>query len=292
MKGAIYMALNLKNDIVFKAFFARKGNEEFLIDFLEALLKIKIKTIKIAQEVDLGKLVQGERTGRLDVQAILNDEVVVDIEMQVTNQHNIVARTTFYGTKQLSMMAAKGEKYNEIKKVVMINILDYEFLPYDECVSETVIVLNQHREYEVIDKMKWYFIELPKFRKQNLNMNEKINQWLAFIDNSDEELVKMAESKNEVLKRARLEMDYLTGDEEIKRLEYLREKWRMDYNSGINWAKKQGEKAGIAKGERKGKKAGIKQAQFEIARELLKNHVAIEIIVKSTGLTKEEVENL
>ena len=27
--------LNLKNDIVFKAFFSRKGNEEFLIDFLE-----------------------------------------------------------------------------------------------------------------------------------------------------------------------------------------------------------------------------------------------------------------
>ncbi len=102
----------------------------------------------------------------------------------------------------------------------------------------------------------------------------------------------MAESKNKVLKRARLEMDYLTGDEEIKRLEYLREKWRMDYNSGIDWAKKQGEKAGIAKGQRKGKKAGIKQAQLEIARELLKNHVAIEIIVKSTGLTKQEIEKI
>ena len=42
-----YMALNLKNDVVFMAFFARKRNEEFLIDFLEAILKIKIKTIKI-----------------------------------------------------------------------------------------------------------------------------------------------------------------------------------------------------------------------------------------------------
>lgn len=38
--------LNLKNDIVFKAFFSRKGNEEFLIDFLEALLKINIKKFK------------------------------------------------------------------------------------------------------------------------------------------------------------------------------------------------------------------------------------------------------
>ena len=39
--------LTLKDDIVFKAFFARKGNEEFLKDFLEALLKIEIKEIEI-----------------------------------------------------------------------------------------------------------------------------------------------------------------------------------------------------------------------------------------------------
>ena len=39
--------LNLKNDIIFKAFFSRKGNEEFLIDFLNSLLGIEIKSIEI-----------------------------------------------------------------------------------------------------------------------------------------------------------------------------------------------------------------------------------------------------
>ena len=46
----IQKRLNLKNDIVFKAFFAKKGNEKFLIDFLESLLKIKIKNVKIREE--------------------------------------------------------------------------------------------------------------------------------------------------------------------------------------------------------------------------------------------------
>lgn len=32
----------LKNDIIFKAFFTRKGNEEYLKDFLGALLGIEI----------------------------------------------------------------------------------------------------------------------------------------------------------------------------------------------------------------------------------------------------------
>lgn len=38
--------LNLKNDIIFKTFFSTKGNEKFLIDFLNALLKIEIKKHK------------------------------------------------------------------------------------------------------------------------------------------------------------------------------------------------------------------------------------------------------
>ena len=48
--------LNLKNDIIFKTFFSRKGNEEFLIDFLNALLKIEIKKIEIREEANLEKL--------------------------------------------------------------------------------------------------------------------------------------------------------------------------------------------------------------------------------------------
>ena len=41
------MELNLKDDIVFKAFFAKKGNEKYLKSFLQALLNIKIDKIEI-----------------------------------------------------------------------------------------------------------------------------------------------------------------------------------------------------------------------------------------------------
>ena len=39
--------LTLKNDVIFKAFFSRKGNEKYLIDFLNALIKINIVKIDI-----------------------------------------------------------------------------------------------------------------------------------------------------------------------------------------------------------------------------------------------------
>ena len=146
---------NLKNDIIFKAFFSRKGNEEFLI--------------------------------------------------------------------------RKGTDYQDIEKIIMISILGYNMFDEfkDEYIHKTAIVLDKHRDYNVMDSIEWWFIELPKFRKINPDMSKKINQWIAFIDDEDKELIEMAEKNNKVLKKARKEITYLTGDDEVRRLAELREKWDL-----------------------------------------------------------------
>ena len=113
---------NLKNDIIFKAFFSRKGNEIFLIDFLEALLNIKIEEIKIKEEVNIEQLAAEEKGGRLDLQAKLNDGVIVNIELQMRNYFNIEERTTLYSSKVISRETERGSSYNDISKVIMINI--------------------------------------------------------------------------------------------------------------------------------------------------------------------------
>ena len=275
---------NLKNDIIFTAFFARKGNEEFLIDFLQSILKIEIKKIKIREEVNLEKLSVGEKGGRLDIQAELNEGTIVNIEMQMKNLHNIENRTTLYGAKVLAREEARGKKYNDIKNVIMINILNYELTEFEEYVSETVVVLDKHREYEIIKGMKWYFIELPKFRRAHPNMDEKLNQWLAFIDDNDRGKIKMAEKKNKTLEKARKEMTYLTGDEEIRRLAELREKWEMDWNSSMDYSKREGIKEGIKKGSR--------ENSLKNAKKMKEKNIPIETISEITELTKEEIEKL
>jgi predicted transposase/invertase (TIGR01784 family) len=107
--------LNLKNDVVFKAFFSRKGNEEFLIDFLKALLKIEIKDVIIRNEVSLEKLKKDEKTGRLDLQAILDNGTIVNIEMQLENEHNIEERTTYYSSKVISQETKRRNRVQRYK---------------------------------------------------------------------------------------------------------------------------------------------------------------------------------
>lgn len=303
---------NLKNDVIFNSFFSRKGNEEFLIDFLQALLKIEITQIEIQEQVNLEKLAQNEKGGRLDLQAKLNNGIIVNIELQIKNEKNMEKRTLYYGAKTLSKEVKRGEEYNEIKQIIMINILDYEMFEYEEYVSETVIVSEKHRESEIIKGMKWYFIELPKFRKTRKNMEDKLNQWLVFIDDYDKGEIEMAEKKNKTIERARGELNYLTGDAEMRRLAELREKWEMDYISakadgfsdgreegrqeglevGRQEGIEEGRQEGLEMGRRKGLEEGRQENKLEIAKQMIEDNVDKEKIIKYTGLSKEEIEKL
>ena len=108
--------LNLKNDIIFKAFFSRKGNEKYLIDFLNSILKIEIKNIEIREEVNLEQLSTREKGGRLDIQATLNNGMIVNVEMQVDDNRNIEQRNDIYEAKTISMHFSKRRRVSRSKR--------------------------------------------------------------------------------------------------------------------------------------------------------------------------------
>ena len=141
-----------------------------------------------------------------------------------------------------------------------------------------MLVLKDHRDYEISDMIKYYYIELPKYRREKTNMNDKLNQWLALIDDTDRGKIEMAKEKNEKIKSALDEMTYLTGDEEVQRLAEWHEKWEMDWNSSMNRARK----SGIAE--------GVKKAQKETAIRMLEEGIEVKVIAKVTGLTEEEIK--
>ena len=190
-------------------------------------------------------------------------------------------------------MLLDGTDYKKIKKVVMINILDYVlYKEHEEYISKTAIVLDKHREHEVIKDLEWYFIELPKFQKlANLNLidtNDFTNFWLAFINN-DRRLIDMAVKKDQIFRDAKKELEYLTGDAETRRLQDLRDKWEMDRISANNYYKEQGKKIGEKHGEKRGEKRGKKLGEQGIIKTLFKNNMSVEEIAEKTGIKLAEV---
>ena len=294
------MEYNLKRDVDFKTFFSRK--EKYLKSFLEALLDMEIYKIEINQEVHVEKLLKEEKGGSMDLQAEINEDTIVNIEMQRKNYQNIEQRSTYYSSRIISRSLRAGMDYTKIKKVIMINILDYIlYKEHDEYISKTAIVLDKHRNHEVIREMQWYFIEIPKIRKlADIDLDNIVNQWLIFIDNKNRRLVKMVKERNKIFKEAEEDLKYLTGEEEERRLQDLREKWEFDRISETNYAREEGEKIGERRGmeigekrgmeigEKRGMKIGEKRGmeigEKNIIKTLLKNNMSPKEIAEKTGI--------
>lgn len=83
-----------------------------------------------------------------------------------------------------------------LRPVIIIAILDYDYIDLPEYVTETVRVATAHRDYELNNMVKYYYIELSKFRKQNPDMTNPLNQWLSFLDMERGDLLEMAKEKN------------------------------------------------------------------------------------------------
>ena len=266
-----YEKISITNDYIFKKIFSKKGNESILKDLLIGILEIPIEKIEVQSEVSLEKELIENKLGRLDIVATLNDDTIVNIEMQVRNKYNFIDRSLYYWSGNYYNELKAGQDYSKTKKTIGINILDYEIFeegPYHE-------IGRLKREYNnkiITDKMEIHYIQLPKFIKEKKGTETKLEQWMQFLCQKNKRKVEQAMVKNKEIKKASEEYGILTGEAYARRLAYLIEKGKKDYNTQIIGARNEGIQEGMEKGMKKGKQ--------EIIQKLLKLGVSIKIIEK------------
>ena len=306
----------LKSDVIFKNLFSAKRNKDLLIDLLESVLEIKIDTIEVQKEVETEISNINEKLGRMDIVATINNKLIVDLEMQNTNYEDTEKRAVFYAGNLIKNSIKPKEKYDTIKDIAAIWILDYELENgNEEYFTETMTVDKKYCKYEIIKGVKYYFIELPKFRRMVTNKLEtKLEEWLALIDYEKKGMIEMAMNQNEKVKRAKEECEYLQGDEAAQRLEELRNRAIRDEKAAFSCGMRQGEERGISIGEKMGKARGItigeargeargmkigknvgkqqgrREMSIETARGMLKDKLDKKLIIKYTGLTLKEID--
>lgn len=274
----------MTNDFIFKTVFGKEENKGMLIDLLKGILNINIKEIEVKAEVDLERELIENKEGILDIEAIIDNGTTVDIEMQMQDQYNMTERSLYYWSGLFYNGLKRGKNYKTNKRVVTINILNFDIFkegPYHE-------VARIRREYKnklLTNNLEMHFIQIPKFKKTGKEQeNKKLWQWLKFIDGTDSKGVEKAMGENKEIKEAAKELKYLTGDEAIRRKAFLREKAIKDYVTNMEGAKEDGIK--------QGKKAGKREEKIEIAKNLLKEKIPIEVIIKATGLKEEEIKEI
>ena len=278
----------ITNDYIFKKIFSKKGNEDILKDLLIGILEIPIEKIEVQSEVSLEKELIGNKLGRLDIVAVLNDDTIINIEMQVGKQYNYIDRSLYYWSGSYYNDLKAGEDYSKTKKTIGINILNYELFkegPYHE-------IGRLKREYNnkvITDKMEIHYIQLPKFIKERKGTETKLEQWMQFLCQKDKRKVEQAMVKNKEIRKANAEYGILTEEAYERRLAYLIDKGQRDYNTQIIGARNEGRQEGIKEGKQEGIKEGRKKGIEELAKELLKLGVSNEIIEKAVKSGKNEI---
>ena len=214
--------LPLTDDYIFKRVFAYKGNESVLKDFLEALLKIEIKGIKITNP-EIIPYEKGEKRGLLDIKAEINDGTMLDVEMQMKNERNTDERATEYMGKMISEQLQVGEDYQNLKKSIVIFITNYNFLKrnsyhsvgrmkFDKTIEDEYVNMGYDEEDELASKyIEVHYIELPKFKKKELSKFTKLDQWMCIFTQNKEGIM-LAEKENKEIKRAINTLDFLSKD--------------------------------------------------------------------------------
>ena len=294
--------LSPKLDVVFQALFGEVGNEKITKGFLETILERKIEKIDLNKNPILRREFKDDKLGVLDILAELEGKENCNIELQLIDQKNIVERILYYWSRLYSRQIRQGEEYEKLEKTIVILITNFKISNLEELeYHSTWKIMETKAKKKIIltNKLEIDIIELPKIMGKE-NNNDKLLDWLYFLENPECERVTKKMEENENLKEAVNRLNTLSEDEYLQRIADLREKAIRDekaiYGRGIEIGEEQGLKKGIEQGIKEGKEQGIKEGRKreakkqkkETARKMLEMGMDIEIVTKVTGLNEDD----
>ena len=294
--------LPLSNDYVFKRIFGKGGNEKILKSLLEAILKINIQKIEI-KNPEIPKETIDEKLSILDIKAEINENTIIDIELQVGNTTAIEKRLVVYNAKLIAGEIKVSEQYQKAKDTIVICILNdnvvkrnaylsLAMLKYEETEEIRYVDMGYKKEEEYLtDMVKYYIIELPKFKRKKPKVADLLEKWL-YVIGGDTKMMEECKKENEEIKEAVKQLKEMSADEYERELYEIRERSRLTYNTEINEARRKGIEEGKIKGKAEGKAEGKTEEKKEIAKKMKEKGTEIEYIIEITGLTEEEINLL
>jgi predicted transposase/invertase (TIGR01784 family) len=274
--------VDVTNDIAFRKIFGNENKKISLISFLNAVIRFpkdnKIVDVEIVNPYQLTKL-SGGKTTIVDVKAKdLNDNTFI-IEMQIAESDFFHKRILYYTSQGYTSQIDEGKMYSKLNPVYFIGILEFNIGNNQNYISCHKVVDVETNE-QIIQDVEFNFIELPKFDKKIEDLLTPIDQWTYFIKNAENLDVIPENVIDEGLKEA-----YLGAN---------RHNWtKAELEDYERASIKEGDEVGrIILAEKRAEKRAEIKTKFELAKQFRDNGVSIDIIIKSTGLTQEEIEKL
>lgn len=234
--------LQPKIDVVFKALF-REENKNLLGGLISAVLKEKVNVITIDKSKEAEIKDADEKLGIMDLRAELEGGVQCNIEIQLQPHQYENERILYYWADTYKRQIKRGEDYGVLNKTISIIILDHEIKELagiEELGTKWQIRDDKTGKRVLTDKLEIVIIELPKAKRiYKKDAKNEISHWMMFLDEPNKKEVEEIMSYNEDIRKAREELEKVSGNEELERIAELRLKGAMDRQAQIAYAVEQ-----------------------------------------------------
>jgi predicted transposase/invertase (TIGR01784 family) len=270
--------VNPFTDFGFKKIFGEEASKFILIDFLTSLLpESNITDLTFKDKERLG-FQADDRKAVYDIycQNAKGEKIIV--ELQKAKQNYFKDRTIYYASFPIQEQAEQGKWNYQLQAVYCVGILDFTFDEAKQQQREVIhtVQLKDQNNQVFYDKLKFVYLEMPHFDKQEHELVTRLDKWLYFIKHLEDfqnipeifrdEVFTQAFSKAEIAKYSSDERDEYEQSLKIYR----------DMKGVIDTAFDEGKLEGKA----------------EIAKSMKSDGEPIEKIMRYTGLSEGEINQL
>ena len=268
-----------RNDVAFKKIFS-EDNIEGIKDFAESIISNAIEfpfstkfiSIEFLHKDQMPSLLRGKKS-LCDLKVKDDKNNIYIIEMQKRNEEDYLQRIQYYASHAITDQLEQGTGHTELNPVITISIMGRK------CFDDDIPCISYHpfkettTNRQILHTQSHIFIELPKLDSSGLIGSTL--EWLKMFKDASH-------------------LDHIP---EVKNMNVLQAYHKLEQH---NWSSEEKEAYIAAKIDddmeksnlKHAKEAGREERNIEIAKNLLKSGVAIDLIAQATGLSFNEIENL
>ncbi|MEI6329371.1 MAG: Rpn family recombination-promoting nuclease/putative transposase [Pseudanabaena sp.] len=263
--------INPLTDFGFKRLFGTEPNKNLLIDFLNVILpsQHRVKDLTYRSNENLGNTPL-DRKAVFDLYCQSEKGEKFIVEMQKAKHNYFKDRSIYYASFPIQDQAEKGDWNYKLDPVYTIGILDFVF---DEDKNDEnllhIVELKDQNCKVFYEKLKFIYLELPKFKKTVDQLDDHFDKWLFLLKHlPDLEEPPLPLQENVFMQL--FEVARITNFSPSEREAYENSlKYYRDMNGVIETAREEGKAQGIQEGKAQGIQEGKAQGIQDGKRSLL-----------------------
>lgn len=297
----------IRFDWAIKRLLRQKANFGVLEGFLTVFLGEEVKIIEIL-ESESNQQTADDKFNRVDIKAKNDKGEIIIIEIQNTRELYYLERILYGVAKAITEHISLGERYYEVKKIYSISILYFDIGKGDDYLyhgQNNFVGVHTNDRLEVTTKEKDALVHklpaeiFPEYFLVRVNEFNKVavtplEEWVEYLKTGcirpDTEAPGLKEAREKLVYYNMSKAERQAYDEHLSAIMIQNDVLDGAKLEGRMEGRMEGRLEGRMEGRMEGRAEGLAEGRMEVARNMKKLGIPVEIIMQSTGLSEKDIE--